>query len=244
MTLAQGQAGTQFRQYRADSDHRRALRGIFGFLCLFAFYLMVVQILGSIFQWGSLPHALIQFTPYCLALAVVVYRGQKLSRWDAQTFLITACLVAVFVVLFLDVTKRLIWFDSIPILGRNSRVRNDLASLAIMVAIASFPAASYLMMEELLLAKRQLDEQVEKLEEALRHVRQLQGLLPICMYCHRIRNDEQTWQRIELYITEHSDAKFTHGLCPECAAKHFPGLNLESGGNPRQSPPAPLGDHG
>jgi hypothetical protein len=105
-------------------------------------------------------------------------------------------------------------------------VRSEIASLAVMVAIASFPAASYLMMQEILLAKRQLDEQVEKLQEALRHVQRLQGLLPICMYCHKIRTDEKSWQQIELYISEHSDATFTHGLCPECARKHYPELKL------------------
>jgi hypothetical protein len=95
-----------------------------------------------------------------------------------------------------------------------------------MVAIASFPAASYLMLQELLLAKRQLGEQVEKLQEALKHVQRLQGLLPICMFCHKIRTDQQSWQRIEFYISEHSDATFTHGLCPECAKKQFPNVNL------------------
>ena len=115
--------------------------------------------------------------------------------------------------------------------------RNDIATLAIMVVFASFPAAGYLMMQEILLAKRQLDEQVEKLQEALRHVRRLQGLLPICMYCHKIRNDEQSWQRIELYISEHSDATFTHGLCPECAQKHYPDLKLQPRSTPGPTPP-------
>jgi hypothetical protein len=114
----------------------------------------------------------------------------------------------------------------VPIVGDHSKIRNNIASLAILIAIGSFPAASYLMIEELLLAQRQLDEQVEKLREALRHVQRLQGLLPICMYCHKIRTDKQSWQQIELYISEHSDATFTHGLCPECAKQHFPDLDL------------------
>jgi AmiR/NasT family two-component response regulator len=61
-----------------------------------------------------------------------------------------------------------------------------------------------------------------ELQEALKHVKRLQGLLPICMYCHKIRTDEQSWQRLEFYISEHSEATFTHGLCPECAKKHYP----------------------
>jgi hypothetical protein len=205
---------------------RSALRGIFRVLFLFAGYLVIVQICGGIFKWGHLASALVQFVPYCFVLAGVVYWGRALARRDKQTLLMVSCLGSVFVILGLDVTKNLHWFDAVPIVGRASHVRNDIASLAIMVAIASFPAASYLLMQEILETKRQLDEQVEKLQEALNHVQRLQGLLPICMYCHKIRTDEQSWQRIELYISEHSEVTFTHGLCPDCAQKHYPELKL------------------
>ncbi len=67
-----------------------------------------------------------------------------------------------------------------------------------------------------------LAEQVHSLQEALAHVKTLQGILPICMHCHKIRNDQQSWERLEKYITEHSDAQFSHGLCPECLKKHYP----------------------
>ena len=67
-----------------------------------------------------------------------------------------------------------------------------------------------------------LAEQVHSLQEALAHVKTLQGILPICMHCHKIRNDQQSWERLEKYITEHSEAQFTHGLCPECLEKHYP----------------------
>jgi PAS domain S-box-containing protein len=65
----------------------------------------------------------------------------------------------------------------------------------------------------------QLADKMSQLEEALAHVRTLQGILPICMCCHRIRTDAQSWQRLESYIMEHSDVRFTHGLCPSCAEK-------------------------
>ena len=70
-----------------------------------------------------------------------------------------------------------------------------------------------------------LMEQVRSLQEALAHVKTLQGILPICMHCHKIRNDQQSWQRLEKYITEHSDAQFSHGLCPECLKKYYPDFN-------------------
>ena len=58
------------------------------------------------------------------------------------------------------------------------------------------------------------------LQAALDEVNKLSGLLPICAWCKRIRDDEGNWQQIETYITVHSEADFTHGICPDCARKH------------------------
>ncbi len=67
-----------------------------------------------------------------------------------------------------------------------------------------------------------LAQKVRDLQEALDHVKTLQGILPICMHCHRIRTDQEVWERLEKYITEHSEAQFSHGLCPECLEKYYP----------------------
>ncbi|HTU17413.1 MAG TPA: response regulator [Gemmataceae bacterium] len=64
--------------------------------------------------------------------------------------------------------------------------------------------------------QQRLAERVAELEAALKRVKQLQGLLPICCYCKCIRNDGNYWQRVEEYIGEHSDARFSHGICPKC----------------------------
>jgi DNA-binding response OmpR family regulator len=64
--------------------------------------------------------------------------------------------------------------------------------------------------------QQSLAERVAELEQALKRVRVLQGLLPICCYCKCIRNDDNYWQRVEEYIGEHSDARFSHGICPNC----------------------------
>jgi GAF domain-containing protein len=53
-------------------------------------------------------------------------------------------------------------------------------------------------------------------ERALAEVKQLRGLLPICAYCKKIRNDENYWEQLESYITERSGAQFSHGICPDC----------------------------
>ena len=61
-----------------------------------------------------------------------------------------------------------------------------------------------------------LAEEVTELQATLDNVRRLRGLLPICAYCKRIRDDRNYWQRVEVYVSEHTDATFTHGICPSC----------------------------
>jgi len=68
-----------------------------------------------------------------------------------------------------------------------------------------------------------LADRVKKLEEAIVKIKTLQGLLPICSYCKKIRNDQDYWQQIETYVSEHTQAEFTHGICPDCIEKHIKG---------------------
>jgi DNA-binding response OmpR family regulator len=67
--------------------------------------------------------------------------------------------------------------------------------------------------------QRRLAERIAELEEALARIRRLEGLLPICAWCKRIRNAQNAWEPLEIYLSEHSEATFTHGMCPECRAK-------------------------
>lgn len=69
-----------------------------------------------------------------------------------------------------------------------------------------------------------LSDRVKELQEALAQIKTLRGLLPICARCHKIRDDQQVWQRLEQYVVEHSDAKFSHSICPECAKSLYPEL--------------------
>jgi len=66
--------------------------------------------------------------------------------------------------------------------------------------------------------QQKLAERVHELQTALTNVKQLRGLLPICSYCKAIRRDDQYWQQVEGYISAHSDAQFSHGICPTCYA--------------------------
>lgn len=69
---------------------------------------------------------------------------------------------------------------------------------------------------------RELTKQKAELERAMQHIRVLRGLLPICSSCKKIRNDEGAWDDLESYIHDHSEAEFSHGLCPTCVKKLYP----------------------
>lgn len=70
--------------------------------------------------------------------------------------------------------------------------------------------------EELRRSRQMLEDKVAELEATLSRVKQLEGILPICMYCKKIRDDADQWQQMEEYISRHSEANFSHGICPDC----------------------------
>ncbi|MDJ0782248.1 MAG: PAS domain-containing protein [Desulfosarcinaceae bacterium] len=70
---------------------------------------------------------------------------------------------------------------------------------------------------------------IKELKAALATVKTLRGLLPVCSFCKKIRNDQGYWQQLEAYIQEHSEAVFSHSICRECAKIHYPELNFGGG---------------
>ena len=75
-------------------------------------------------------------------------------------------------------------------------------------------------------------EDITSLKNALIEVKTLKGLLPICSHCKKIRDDEGYWQLMERYITQRSDAEFSHGICPDCAQKYYPDFDLYDDSEP------------
>jgi AmiR/NasT family two-component response regulator len=97
-------------------------------------------------------------------------------------------------------------------LAKPPRVRE--LSQAIVIARARF--------EDLVNLRRAndvLQRRTRELKEALVKIKTLRGLIPMCAYCKKIRSDKGYWQQLEEYLTEHSEADFTHGICPECLQK-------------------------
>lgn len=94
------------------------------------------------------------------------------------------------------------------------------------LVLLSMRVANHLEMKkkaDLVKAQRDLlAVQKAKLETALERIKCLEGIIPICMYCKSIRNDQDCWQRLEEYIETHTDARFSHGICDSCKEEHFP----------------------
>ncbi|MGB7749688.1 MAG: PAS domain S-box protein [Verrucomicrobiia bacterium] len=90
----------------------------------------------------------------------------------------------------------------------------------------------YVAVKEDITARKQTeaerDRLIQDLQNALAHVKSLSGLLPICAGCKKIRDDKGYWSQVESYIQSHSEAKFSHGMCPDCLKKWYPDL-VEAG---------------
>lgn len=81
--------------------------------------------------------------------------------------------------------------------------------------------------ERIVTLKNELSAKIGELEEALAHVQRLQGLLPICMHCARVQDDEKVWKNLEAYVQEHAGTKFSHGLCDSCMKLYYPDVVAE-----------------
>jgi len=83
-------------------------------------------------------------------------------------------------------------------------------------------------------------ELARRVDESLAHIKMLRGLLPICAWCKRVRDDEGYWTQMEAYVRDHSQAEFSHGLCPDCLRENFPedAAGVEAASKDGQSGPS------
>ncbi len=79
-------------------------------------------------------------------------------------------------------------------------------------------------MVRIMAAERERDDLILELQNTLAQVKKLSGLLPICSFCKKIRDDRGYWNRVDEYIRDHSDARLSHSICPDCAEEHYPDL--------------------
>ena len=91
----------------------------------------------------------------------------------------------------------------------------------ISLVLEALRKTAFMRLEE---SHRRQEMLVAELREKIAEIRSLQGILPICSHCKKVRNDKGYWEQVEMYIQTHSDARFSHGICPDCAHELYPEL--------------------
>jgi hypothetical protein len=119
----------------------------------------------------------------------------------------------------------MILLESLPALGSLEKTLLDGALLLLIL----FPTLYFLALKPLRLhidrrrrAEEEKDALIAQLRRALDEVKTLRGIIPICASCKKIRDDEGFWHQVEAYVGAHSDALFSHGICPDCAKRLYP----------------------
>jgi sensor histidine kinase regulating citrate/malate metabolism len=115
------------------------------------------------------------------------------------------------------------------------------SSLLLLLAVL---VSSYLTRRNSLLREKveaEKDRLIQELSRALAELKTLRGILPLCSFCKKIRDDKGYWEQVDVYIAQHSDANISHGICPDCAAEHYPDLYhkipSDRGKRPEDNPP-------
>lgn len=82
-------------------------------------------------------------------------------------------------------------------------------------------------------AENAREKLIDELKKALREIKELRGILPICSFCKKIRDDKGYWEQVDVYILKHLQADISHGICPDCAKKHYPDLYKKPYSDPK-----------
>jgi len=139
---------------------------------------------------------------------------------------VAAWRIGLFSALITAIFSAMIWFWMDALTGHMYR-DNVVAVWNTIIRLISFIIIGWGMawIHDLLLKERNT---TAELRRALAEIKILEGILPICASCKKIRNQHNGWQQMEVYITEHSKAQFSHGLCPECAKRYLAEAGLAS----------------
>ncbi len=181
-----------------------------------------------IFQWKIFPDCYVEgegLTPFKIVSEYVIcglvftagvrlYRIQALL--DLKVFrLLLAALVATMI-------AELAFTFYVSVYGLSNMVGHLFKLLSFLLVFEGLVRTG--IREPFALLFRQLKREKEELESALKEIKTLRGLLPICSFCKKIRDDGGYWHNLETYIRSRTSAEFSHGICPDCLRKHYPDL--------------------
>jgi PAS domain S-box-containing protein len=157
------------------------------------------------------------------------------DEWNGKTFaqiVAPECIDSV-----KDLFKRAIKGESIPVYVTDL-IRKDGTKLSVEFNVETIydsdgnPSGRYGIGRDITERKRvegALEEERRRLQQALDEVRTLRGIVPICANCKKIRDDKGFWNQVEKYISDHTEARFSHGICPDCAKELYPELYKKRG---------------
>lgn len=94
-------------------------------------------------------------------------------------------------------------------------------SLVLVLALTVYSIRRW---RELVVMNRTIAQKNDELRKAFGEIKRLKGILPICVSCKKIRDDSGYWHQVELYVRDHTEAEFSHSICPECAKKLYPDI--------------------
>jgi PAS domain S-box-containing protein len=144
-----------------------------------------------------------------------IYPSQAKNYWEDDKEVILAGKPKIGIVEPIDTATGTRWLqtDKIPYRDKEGRI----------IGIIGFAVD----ITESKQAQEALEEEHRRLQQALDEVRTLRGIVPICMHCKKIRDDKGFWNQVEQYISDHSEARFSHGICPDCTKRLYPGFHKE-----------------
>lgn len=123
-----------------------------------------------------------------------------------------------------------IYYDITPILKDYKRLFSESNFIIIIIALVLLLSIlvnflkAYTNINARIIAEKEVQKHNEELKNALDEIKTLEGILPICSYCKKVRDDEGYWQQVGDYIHNHSNANVSHGVCPTCVKEHFPNM--------------------
>lgn len=202
-------------------------------LVFIAFSLVSVIVLGAVFYWNIFPDCYVEglgLTPFkkiseyvicALLVASLILLIKLRPRFERSVFLLLAFSIGV------TIGSELAFTFYVSVYGFSNLVGHFLKIIAFFLIYKAIIETGLRRPYDILLRelreKQEIVEQEKKaLQNALAEVKKLSGLLPICVSCKKIRDDKGYWRQIEAYISAHSEALFSHSICPDCARKLYP----------------------
>jgi len=180
-------------------------------------------------------HLDLLLTGWWLAAIVTVLAGNTSYPGNSNLFIVFDILIPVAIYLLFPIGLRtqvglavlFTLLDDLLVAGSHTITPQEKAFVAlafISAHVIGLVSCWYLHTgrRRLFLGKRREEEERQRAEKLLEEVRVLRGILPICSYCKSIRDDEGYWHDVDRYIASHSEVDFSHGICPDCMARHFP----------------------